>query len=220
MNWLNDLMNEEWHEYWTDEKIEKEMSDHGLDEFPKLESVVVKMVKKYRRFGLADPMYIANVLAVEMGLGDGHDHFDTDLNKDIDKEGIEKAVNRLTSHAYPGILKAGEMRDAIGEAMKDMVEKSIKEDASDYFKDIEESESAGDKISLTLELPSGVTLNQKISANSKDWIKEFKEQVDAGEKPGEQIKDMENRIKQNIKNLVDKVAVVITYQGEKHWSGK
>lgn len=63
---------------------------------------------------------------------------------------------------------------------------------------------------IRLELPSGVTIQQKITENIRGYyFQEVEKRVKNGECFREIIPDMEERIKQTIRNLADKIYLVI-----------
>jgi gas vesicle protein len=72
-----------------------------------------------------------------------------------------------------------------------------------------------DKAVVVLELPSGASISKKIASNSKDWEKEFVDRVERQkEDPKVVAKDLEDRIKDNIKTLTDKMEVFFQYKGK------
>lgn len=77
------------------------------------------------------------------------------------------------------------------------------------------------KVKVKLELPSGSSLGQKIAHNSLEWEAEFLERVvTKGEKPGDVARELETRIKDNVRFLLMKAAVTFQYEGQTYWAGK
>lgn len=61
------------------------------------------------------------------------------------------------------------------------------------------------KRQVRLELPSGVTIQQKISANMTYWIEEIEHRIASGSS----MQDIEQRIQENIKCLASKIQLVV-----------
>ena len=76
------------------------------------------------------------------------------------------------------------------------------------------------KVKVKLELPSGASLGQKIARNSLEWEAEFLGRVTKGEKPGDVARELETRIKDNVRFLLMKAAVTFQYEGQTYWAGK
>lgn len=73
---------------------------------------------------------------------------------------------------------------------------------------------------VSLEMPSGVTLQKKITENSKNYASDFVYMIEHGTKPGDAARDIQDRVRQTVKNLADKIDIVFEYKGEKYWAGK
>ena len=76
------------------------------------------------------------------------------------------------------------------------------------------------KVKVKLELPSGSSLGQKIAHNSLEWEAEFLERVTKGENPGDVARELEARIKDNVRFLLMRVAITFQYNGQTYWAGK
>jgi hypothetical protein len=87
--------------------------------------------------------------------------------------------------------------------------------AFDYIENVLNEESVSSKIKIRLELPSGATIQEKITNNIKEWQKEIQYELtkpDSNEKlpTRDEIElEWESRIRQTLKNLADKMYVRI-----------
>jgi hypothetical protein len=64
------------------------------------------------------------------------------------------------------------------------------------------------KSSISVLLPSGVSIQKKITANLKSWAKQFKERLDRGENQKDLEREFEEQIRDQIKRLADRVMIV------------
>ena len=61
--------------------------------------------------GICDPMYIANVIASELGLGDGHGHFTADAHDALRRAAVEVYEGRAEIHTLLEPLAAVQSAD-------------------------------------------------------------------------------------------------------------
>lgn len=65
----------------------------------------IKICNRFNINGICDPMYISNVIAYELNIGDGQGNFN---NNKIDMTNFDKLVNRL-QFAYGCNIKSNEI---------------------------------------------------------------------------------------------------------------
>jgi hypothetical protein len=70
---------------WFDEAFRNQVTRKPYEVPAKLRAVVERICTAYDIKGIADPMYIANIIAYELGLGDGEGHFTTTTKKEAGK---------------------------------------------------------------------------------------------------------------------------------------
>lgn len=66
-----------WSDEWFEDCFTNPVSGERYHLPPGLEKASRRIVRAYGIRGVCDPMYIANVIAVELGLGDGLSNFTT-----------------------------------------------------------------------------------------------------------------------------------------------
>lgn len=70
---------------------------------------------------------------------------------------------------------------------------------------------------VTLELPSGDTLQKKILMNNLEYHKEFLRRIEDGEQAGAVMREIEERYKQTLRCLIDKLTITMRDSTGKQW---
>lgn len=77
MQTLNEQLNElrAKDKAFFDEAFTDPVTKTPYDVPPKIRELATRICRSYGIWGVCDPMYIANVIALELGFGDGQSHF-------------------------------------------------------------------------------------------------------------------------------------------------
>ena len=71
------MMSETFSKQWFDEAFSSAVNNQPYDVPANLRRLAERICRSYGIRGVCDPMYIANVAAFELGLGDGYSRFGT-----------------------------------------------------------------------------------------------------------------------------------------------
>ena len=81
-------------------------------EVPKnLKEVSTRICTEFKINGICDPMYISNVIAHELNIGDGNGNFNSNT---IDTNNIDKLVNRLSGSYGCNINNKEQLKNIVG----------------------------------------------------------------------------------------------------------
>lgn len=87
----------------------------GYDVPECIKQTAISICDKYDIKGLADPMYVANVIGMETGTGDGQGNF---KGTRVNKEGVRKVAERLAFAYRSNKVKEVEVEEIVSKYSK------------------------------------------------------------------------------------------------------